>query len=183
VTIRRGLDWILDLLTTLQHDSELQAITALPLISTIHSSQHPLSLFQPDVPTTAVPWQRLLTVDILQLPTPRFSCHSRPCRTLCQLPNLLSLRCRAQLHCQPSTDSLPSLLNYPCRAQLHSALPNLNYSFITTRHGPNRPLLLLEYSLRRERVYRAAAQQWTSPLAPLFRHSGVMSQYYYYYYY
>jgi hypothetical protein len=34
----------MDLLTTYAHDSELQAITAPPLISTIHKSpQHPLS--------------------------------------------------------------------------------------------------------------------------------------------
>jgi hypothetical protein len=43
---RRGLDWWMDLLTTYTHDSELQAITAPLLISTIHQSpQHPLSLF------------------------------------------------------------------------------------------------------------------------------------------
>jgi hypothetical protein len=49
-TVRRGMDWILDLLTTYTHHSELQAITALSLISTIHSSpQHPLSLFCPAV--------------------------------------------------------------------------------------------------------------------------------------
>jgi hypothetical protein len=29
----------------------------------------------------------------------------------------------------------------------------------------------------RERAYRTVAQQWTSALAPLFRLSGVMSQY------
>jgi hypothetical protein len=43
---RRGVDWILDLLTTYIYDSELQAVTAPPLISTIHKSpQHPLSPF------------------------------------------------------------------------------------------------------------------------------------------
>jgi hypothetical protein len=35
---RWGMEWILDLLTTYTHDSELQAITALLLISTIHRS-------------------------------------------------------------------------------------------------------------------------------------------------
>jgi hypothetical protein len=30
----------------------------------------------------AIYWQRLLTVEIFQLPTLRFSYHSRPCRTL-----------------------------------------------------------------------------------------------------
>jgi hypothetical protein len=54
---RRGLGWILDLLTTYTQDSELQALTAPPLISTIHTSpQHPLSLFQPAVSLLAVPW-------------------------------------------------------------------------------------------------------------------------------
>jgi hypothetical protein len=33
-----SMDWILDLLTTCTHDSELQAITALPLFSTSYSS-------------------------------------------------------------------------------------------------------------------------------------------------
>jgi hypothetical protein len=43
---RRGLDLLLPLLTIYTHDSELQAITAPPLISTTHKSpQHPLSLF------------------------------------------------------------------------------------------------------------------------------------------
>jgi hypothetical protein len=43
---RRGLGWRMDLLTTYTHDSEVQVITAPPLISTIHkSSQHPLSIF------------------------------------------------------------------------------------------------------------------------------------------
>jgi hypothetical protein len=77
------MDWILDILITYTHHSELQVITALWIISTIHrSSQHQLKLFQ-----TVDPWQRLLTVEILQLPALRFSCHSRPCRNLvnCQL--------------------------------------------------------------------------------------------------
>jgi hypothetical protein len=47
--------WIgwLDLLTSYTHDSELQAVTAPPLISTINKSpQLPLSLFQP----ASLPW-------------------------------------------------------------------------------------------------------------------------------
>jgi hypothetical protein len=60
---RRGLDWWVD-----THDSEIQAITAPPLIFTIHKFlQHQLSLFQPVVSSPPVPWQRLLTVEILQL--------------------------------------------------------------------------------------------------------------------
>jgi hypothetical protein len=35
---RRGVDWILHILTTLTHDSELHVITALPLISTLYKT-------------------------------------------------------------------------------------------------------------------------------------------------
>jgi hypothetical protein len=46
IDINGGLGWILDVvLITLTHDLELQAITALPLIFTIHKSpQHPQGL-------------------------------------------------------------------------------------------------------------------------------------------
>jgi hypothetical protein len=37
---RQGMDWWINLLTTYTHDSELQAITAPLLISTIHKSLH-----------------------------------------------------------------------------------------------------------------------------------------------
>jgi hypothetical protein len=58
----------MDLLTTYTHHLEVQIITAPPLISTIHKSpQHLLSLFQPAVSSPAVPWQRLSTVEMLQL--------------------------------------------------------------------------------------------------------------------
>jgi hypothetical protein len=61
----------MDLLTAYKRDSELQAITAPPLISTILKlPQHVLSLFQPAVSSQAVPWQRLFTVEILQLQRP-----------------------------------------------------------------------------------------------------------------
>jgi hypothetical protein len=53
---RRGLDWCLDLFTIYTHDPELQAVTARPLISTIHKSpQHPLIIFQLAVSSPAVP--------------------------------------------------------------------------------------------------------------------------------
>jgi hypothetical protein len=50
--------WIdIALMANNTHDSELQAITAPPLPSTIPKSpQHPLSLFQPTVSSPAVPW-------------------------------------------------------------------------------------------------------------------------------
>jgi hypothetical protein len=74
---RRGLDWWMDLLATYTHDSELQVITASPLISIIHKSpQHSLSHFQP-----AVRWQLLLTMDILQLHALMASLHRLPYRT------------------------------------------------------------------------------------------------------
>jgi hypothetical protein len=47
------MDFILDLLTIYKHLSELQVITAPPLISTLYkSSKHPLSLLQPAVFTS-----------------------------------------------------------------------------------------------------------------------------------
>jgi hypothetical protein len=49
------------------HDSELQAIAPPPLVSKIHKSpQYPLSPSSL-LSAPAVPWQRLLTVEILQL--------------------------------------------------------------------------------------------------------------------
>jgi hypothetical protein len=58
----------LDLLTTRKHHSELQVITEQPLISTSRNSpQKLLSFLQPAVSSQAVPWQQLLTVEILQL--------------------------------------------------------------------------------------------------------------------
>jgi hypothetical protein len=65
VTIDGVLDWILHLLTSYTHHSELQVIIALSLISTNH---YMLSVLQPVVSSRAVPQQRLLTVEILQLP-------------------------------------------------------------------------------------------------------------------
>jgi hypothetical protein len=61
MTINGVLDWRSDLLTTYTNNSELQAITAPPLISINHKSpQQPLSLFfQPAVSSSVVPWQWL----------------------------------------------------------------------------------------------------------------------------
>jgi hypothetical protein len=68
VTINGILDWILDLLTTCTQSLELQAVTGPSVIPTIAKSpQNPLNLFQPVVSSRAVPWQWLLTVEILQL--------------------------------------------------------------------------------------------------------------------
>jgi hypothetical protein len=72
----------MDLLITYTHNWELQAVTAPPLISTIYKSpQHSLSLFQPAVSSLVVPWQQLLTVEILQLHVLRFYLQSLLGRT------------------------------------------------------------------------------------------------------
>jgi hypothetical protein len=73
------MDWILDLLTTCTHHSELHVITELPPISTLYKSLgHAKSSQSPLV----VSLQRLLTLEIFQLPAFRSFCHSCPCRTL-----------------------------------------------------------------------------------------------------
>jgi hypothetical protein len=82
---------------------ELRVITALSLISTLYiSPQHPLSLLQPDVSSTAVSWKRRLTVKILQLSALRSSCHSRPCRTLV---NSLNPNCQLSATCSSFNSS------------------------------------------------------------------------------
>jgi hypothetical protein len=63
---RRGMDWWMDSLTTNTNNMEHQVITVLLLIFTFYKSLlKTLSLLQPSV-STAVSWQRLLTVEILQ---------------------------------------------------------------------------------------------------------------------
>jgi hypothetical protein len=52
------------------------------------------------VSSPAVPWQQVLTVEILQLHAPRSSCHSHPWKT--------------QLNCQLKCSTISSL---PCRLQ------------------------------------------------------------------
>jgi hypothetical protein len=85
-----------------QH-SEPQAITAPSLISTLYKSpQHLLSLFQPAVLKPAVPRQRLLTVEILQVHALRSSIQPPLQNSLNTAP------CRAQLNCtQPAWGSSP----------------------------------------------------------------------------
>jgi hypothetical protein len=89
----------MDLLTTYTYHSELQVITALSLISALYSS---LAHAKSSQSSLDVFWQRLLTVEILQLLALRSSCHSHPCRTvnLTIAPSLLSLPY------QPSTDRI-----------------------------------------------------------------------------
>jgi hypothetical protein len=82
VTIGAVYDRILDLLIIYRHNSELQTIAAPSLISTIYKSpRHPLNLFHSAVSLLTVPWQRLLTVEILQFTALRSSLHWLPYRT------------------------------------------------------------------------------------------------------
>jgi hypothetical protein len=129
---RRGLNWWKDLLTTYTHDSELQVITAPPLISTLHKSpQHRLSIFQPTVSSSTVPWQRLITVEILQLHALRFYLHSLLCRTQLLtkwvapivfkvIPRHGPHRKHVRFHC------LVQLLQLPSNA-LHNTISNSNF--------------------------------------------------------
>jgi hypothetical protein len=120
---KRGLDWWIDLLTTYTHHSKLQVITALSLISALYkslahakSSQSSLDVF----------WQRLLTVEILQLPALRPSCHSRSCRTFvfCQF-NYRTISSQPPLQSSTQLPTLnwqdcPSCLLYNSSLQMSS---------------------------------------------------------------
>jgi hypothetical protein len=105
---------------------EIQAVTALPLISTLYSSpQHLLSLLQPAVSSPDVPWQRLLKVEILELPALRSFLRRLSFRTACQLfPRLNWIAMSSQPSLQSST-------------ALSTTKPLLS-SFMTVSHGLNR---------------------------------------------
>jgi hypothetical protein len=133
VTIRRGLNWILDLLTTYTHDSELQAVTAPPLISTIHKPpRHPLSLFQPAVSTLAVPWQRLLTAEILRLHAVRSYLQSLPYQNSTELiaPTVLVITSRHGPHRKHSSSTV-AFVSIAAGTCLPSCCPETAASRIT----------------------------------------------------
>jgi hypothetical protein len=85
---RQGMDWWMDLLTTYTHHSELQQITVTLLISAHYSSLlQTISLLQPTVSSTAISWERILTVEILQLLVLRsFLSSEYPANELSQFP-------------------------------------------------------------------------------------------------
>jgi hypothetical protein len=104
VWLSTGCDLDLGFIDHLHH-SELQVITALSLTSALYkSSQHLLNIFQPAVPSSAVPWQRLLTVEIIPLHALKSYFHSLPCGTELSTNNWLTPRLAAISH------QLPSLL-------------------------------------------------------------------------
>jgi hypothetical protein len=117
------------------HDAELQVITAPLLISAIYKSpQYPPSIFQPVVSSPAVPWQRLLLVEILQLPAFRSFLQRLSYRTAYQ-QSLSGTR-------------LTLLITFR-----HEPHGKHRFHFYSSEI----PRLLLEYSLQRERVYRDVA--------------------------
>jgi hypothetical protein len=127
---RRGLHWWTDLLTIYTYESELQAVTAPPLIPTTHKpSQHPLSLF----PACCVFTRRSLA-------------------TASKSGD--SSASRAQVLCsQPPVQNSTKLI---ARTVL---VINSRHGPHTSRKHQNTVLLLLRSCpLPRERVYRAVAQ-------------------------
>jgi hypothetical protein len=91
-----------------------------PLISTFHSSpQRQLIIFQPAVSSTAVSWQRLLTVEILQLPPLRSFLLRLSFRTVSQLfpqRNWIAISSQPPLHTSTTHNtqiSLNHLLSWP----------------------------------------------------------------------
>jgi hypothetical protein len=135
VTLDGVSDWILDLLTTYTHDSQLQATTAPQLISTINKSpQHPLSLFQPAVVFTSR--------------SPVTASNSGDSSSSALKSSLNG----GYLAIVPFHHSLPY--------RTDSVAPIV--SLITPRHGPRRPHRSFSYA---NRVYRAIPQQQLSILA------------------
>jgi hypothetical protein len=154
------MNWVLDLLTTCTHHPELHVIIALSLICTLYSSlHHTLIIFQPAVFTSPSLTTASNSGDfsasrtqVISSPTLVQTYSSQP-----QLHSTLNSQSFFQLACVP-------LYIASGRTQQKTPFPAIT-------------LLLLAHSLQRDLVYRTIAWQWTSPLAPLFRPSGVMSQY------
>jgi hypothetical protein len=172
VTYRRGMYWWTDLLTTCIYNSELR------FTDHWHTQTSVLSLLKSPL---AVSWQRLLPREILQLLSLRSSCHSRPCRTLCQVTTQLTgsqpgshfiPTFQSSLHRLPSnwTPSLTiqQLLHVTslkltadnCNSGTRLILliiflydPHRKHCFHFYSPAVPRPLYV--YSLRREVVYRA----------------------------
>jgi hypothetical protein len=119
------MDWILDLLTTCTHYSELQVITALLLISTIHRlPQHPLSFcaarcifsscslaMASNIGDSSASWAHIVTVRrISHNWTLLFSANSTTA------PSLRSHPCRVPLNCQPSAELPTTPTTFDCQS-------------------------------------------------------------------
>jgi hypothetical protein len=97
---RQGMDWILGLLTTVTHHTELRVITALTLISALYKS---LGQAKSSQSSLVVSWQRIYNNLTVTTAHTMLCFHSRTSNS------------------QLLTISLPSLFSYSCRAQLHFA--------------------------------------------------------------
>jgi hypothetical protein len=127
----------------------------------LHNSQittAPAKCIHPAVSSPAVPWQRLLTVEILQLHALRSSLHSLPWRTHWSVNSLAAIS-----HQHPSL-LFTAGLSTQHWIELNWTDGSLAPLLITSRHGPRRkrlflaiPIFLRAYALHRERVYRAVA--------------------------
>jgi hypothetical protein len=142
-----GMDWVVDSLTTCIHHSELHFTVHW------HTKTSVLSLLQPPV---AVSWQQIFnTVEILQHPALRSSCHSRSCRTLVNwqpltnwfpgwrlfYTNLLFFSSQADF--QLTTDNWTHSLSTSFRWTADNSLTSTNsllqtFLLISSRHGPYR---------------------------------------------
>jgi hypothetical protein len=126
MTLDWVLEWTLDLLATYTHNSEIQVITASPLISTIHKSpQHML---------------RVSSLLCLHQPFPGNGFNSGD-SSASELKSSLNGG-------SPGTDSF--LHRLPYRTDLIAATVFL----ITPRHGPLRQHRSFSYALPPERVHR-----------------------------
>jgi hypothetical protein len=163
------MDWILDLLTTYIHHSELQVITAPLLIYTIHRSPlHPLSHF----PACCVFSSRSLATVSNSGDSSAFLAHVVTVHPETELlstvnwtvaPSILSLPCRAQLNCKPSTEATHQPLHFtqPNCTQPYSlgADPTENTACNGSSVVMGGCLELARMSFPRERVYRAVTKQ------------------------
>jgi hypothetical protein len=75
------MDWWVDLLTIYKHNSKLQAITTLSLISTLYKSPAHAKSSQSSLD---ISWQRILTMKILQLLCSRYYCPASIPQPNCQ---------------------------------------------------------------------------------------------------
>jgi hypothetical protein len=119
------------LLTTCTHHSEVPVTTALSLVSTFYKSLAQAKFSQSSLD---ISWQRLLTVEILQLPLSGPFVIAARAEHLSTFNSsiaspLLTLPCRAQQNCQPSTEIRQSQSQSQSQSYITTGgLPPISYS-------------------------------------------------------